>query len=361
VSTLRRASLGEGFGYTPGEQPPDGDGWLKLNTNEAPLGPSSAVAPAIAAATALLHLYPDPYGEPLRSALARHHGVAPESVFVANGADQVIDCLFRAYCEPGDRAVWPVPTYSLFPVLARLFGVETVEIPLDADLGLPAALGTVDGRLRFVVNPNAPTGVWAAPEALEELLDPAPGVVAIDEAYCDFAPASCIPLLERHPRWLVLRTFSKGYALAGLRVGYAVGAPELLGPIARLRPPYRVGRLSEALAVRALTRDPAWMRSRARRIVALRERMLDALEALGFALPRSRANFVLVPVPDAARALAALAAAGVRARAFPGLTTFGDAVRITIGPWRALERAIAALAEFAPARTVHASPAETLR
>ncbi|HVS44707.1 MAG TPA: histidinol-phosphate transaminase [Candidatus Dormibacteraeota bacterium] len=342
MSTLRRASLGEGFGYTPGEQPPDRDGWLKLNTNEAPLAPSSAVAPAIAAASALLHLYPDPYGEPLRSALARHHGVGTESVFVANGADQVIDCLFRAYCEPGDRAVWPVPTYSLFPVLARLFGVETLEIPLGADLGLPAAVGTADGRLRFVVNPNAPTGVWTTPDMLEELLDPAPGVVAIDEAYCDFAPASCLPLLERHPRWLVLRTFSKGYALAGLRVGYAVGHPELIADLLAVKDSYPVDRCALAGAAAALA-DQEHHRRLVAGVRAERARLTARLVAAGWTLTPSEANFVFARPAggEAPAVLARLREQRILVRHFTG--EHADRLRITVGTPEQNDRLLAAL------------------
>jgi histidinol-phosphate aminotransferase len=343
VSTLRRASLGEGFGYTPGEQPPEGDGWLKLNTNEAPLGPSSAVAPAVAAAAALLHRYPDPFGEPLRSALARHHGVGPEAVFVANGADQVIDCLFRAYCEPGDRAVWPVPTYSLFPVLARLFAVEPVELPLDADLGLPATLGTAEGRLRFVVNPNAPTGVWTAPDALEELLAPAAGVVAIDEAYCDFAPASCIPLLGRHPRWVVVRTFSKSYALAGLRVGYAIGHPELIADLNAVKDSYPVDRCAIAGAAAALA-DQDHHRCLVEGVRSERERLSRRLTAAGWRLTRSEANFVFARPPggDAAGVLRRLREQRILVRHFQG--EHADRLRITVGTPEENDRLLDALA-----------------
>jgi histidinol-phosphate aminotransferase len=256
---------------------------------------------------------------------------------------------------------WPDPTFTMVPKFAVDAGLEARPVARGRSGAVDVErLVATHPALIYVASPDNPTGVTMPREDVHRLLESG-AIVVLDEAYAEFDGAGLVAEAAHTPRLLVVRTMSKAFGLAGLRVGYAVGAPELLGPIARLRPPYRVGRLSEALAVRALTRDPAWMRSRARRIVALRERMLDALEALGFALPRSRANFVLVPVPDAARALAALAAAGVRARAFPGLTTFGDAVRITIGPWRALERAIAALSEFAPARTVHASPAETLR
>jgi histidinol-phosphate aminotransferase len=342
VSTLRRASLGEGFGYTPGEQPPDADGWLKLNTNEAPVGPSPGVAPAVAAAAGQLQLYPDPHGEPLRTALARHHRVTPDSVFVANGADQVIDCLFRAYCEPGDRAVWPVPTYSLFPVLARLFGVEPVEIRLDHDLGLPAALGTADGRLRFIVNPNAPTGVWMAPDALEELLDPAPGVVAIDEAYCDFAPASCVPLLERHPRWLVLRTFSKGYALAGLRVGYAIGHPELIADLLAVKDSYPVDRCAIAGAAAALA-DQEHHRRLVEGVRGERARVAGRLVAAGWRLAPSEANFVFARPPggDAPAILARLRERRILVRHFAG--EHADRLRITIGSAEQNDRLLDAL------------------
>jgi len=215
--------------------------------------------------------------------------------------------------------------------------------------------------LIYVASPDNPTGVAMPREDVHRLLE-SDALVVLDEAYAEFDGPGLIAEAAHTPRLLVVRTMSKAFGLAGLRVGYGVGAPDMVGPLARLRPPYRVGRLSEALAVRALARDRAWMRRRAARVAALRDRMLDALDALGFALPRSRANFVLVPVPDAARAVAALEAAGVRARAFPGLTTFGDAVRITIGPWPALSRAIEALAAFAPAKTMRdVPPVETRR
>jgi histidinol-phosphate aminotransferase len=341
VSTLRRSSLGEGFGYTPGEQP-TGDGWLKLNTNEAPGGPSSAVAPAVAAAAPQLHRYPDPYGEPLRSALARHHGVETASVFVANGADQVIDCLFRAYCEPGDRVVWPVPTYSLFPVLATLFGAETVEVPLDAELHLTAAVATARGELRFVVNPNAPTGVWTPPDALEELLDPAPGVVAIDEAYCDFAPASCIPLLARHPRWLVLRTFSKSYALAGLRVGYAVGHPELIADLLAVKDSYPIDRCAIAGAAAALA-DQEHHRRLVEGVRAERGRLSRWLADAGWQVTPSEANFVFARPPggEAVAVLDRLREQRILVRHFAG--DHADRLRITVGTPAENDRLLAGL------------------
>ena len=235
MSDFLRASLGADFGYTPGEQPPDSGGWLKLNSNELPLPPSPSVAAAVAGAAADLARYPSPVAEPLRSVLARLHGVDPEQVFVANGADQVLDCCFRAYASPGDAAVRTEPGYSLLPILAALFSVRDEAVAVEADGSLPADFARRPAVVRFVVNPNSPTGHWSPPETLEVQLRDASGVVVIDEAYCDFAPASCVPLLAAHPNWLVVRTLSKSHALAGLRVGYAIGAASLIADLNAVR------------------------------------------------------------------------------------------------------------------------------
>ncbi len=297
MSRFRRASLGADFGYVPGEQPPDDGTWLKLNTNESPLPPSPDVAAAVMEAASGLRRYPDPFGEPLRSALARYHGVAPEQVLVVNGADQAIDCCFRAFCEPGDVVVYPSPTYSLFPVLARVFDVGPVEVPLDDGYALPAALGTAPGQLRFAVNPNSPTGVWMPPEQVEALLAGAPGVVVIDEAYCDFAPESCIPLLQRHDNFLVLRTFSKSHALAGLRVGYAVGPADLIEDLAAVKDSYPVDRCAIAGALAALE-DERHHHAIVETVVAERERLTERLRRRGWDVPDSGANFVFARPPD---------------------------------------------------------------
>ena len=341
MSRFRRRSLGDDFGYVPGEQPGDDSGWLKLNTNEAPLGPSAAVGPAMAAAAAQLERYPDPRAEPLRSAIAAYHGVAPEQVFVANGADQVIDCCFRAFCEPGDGVVWPSPTYSLFPVLARLFSCTVTEVPLEDDLTFPASLGTEAGVLRFAVNPNSPTGVWMRPEALEEILSPAPGVVAIDEAYCDFAPASCLPLLPRHESWLVLRTFSKSYALAGLRVGYAVGAPELIADLEAVKDSYPVDRGAIAGCVAALG-DEAHHRRIVDTVVAQRTRLTGALRAGGWDVVDSGANFVFARPPggDAGAVELRLRSARILVRWF---AAHPDRLRISVGSADSVDRLLSAL------------------
>jgi histidinol-phosphate aminotransferase len=287
------------------------------------------VAQAVAEAAAGLRRYPHPFAEPLRSALARRHGVGAEQVVVVNGADQAIDCCFRAFCEPGGRVVYPTPSYSLFPVLARVFAVDATEVQLDDGYALPAALGSADGELRFAVNPNSPTGVWTQPEALEELFSATPGVVVIDEAYCDFAPDSCIPLLHRHDNWLVLRTFSKAHALAGLRVGYAVGSQALIADLGAVKDSYPVDRCAIAGALAAL-QDDEHHRAIVDMVCSERERITKRLRSAGWDVVTSHANFVFARPPggDAPAALHRLREAKILVRHFGSLP---DRLRISIG------------------------------
>jgi histidinol-phosphate aminotransferase len=297
MSHLLRRSLGEGFGYVPGEQPPDGEGWIKLNTNESPLPPSPHVAAAIAAAVLDLNRYPDPKAEPLRAALAAHHGVDRAQVAVGNGADGLIDACVRAYCEAGSPVVLTDPTYSLLPVAARIQGATPHAVALPPEGDLPDEFAAVEAPLRFIVNPNTPMGTWIEPAQLDQRLRNASGVVVIDEAYCDFAPRSCIPLLVDHPNWLVLRTFSKSYALAGLRVGYAVGAADLIDDLRAVGQSYPVDRCAIAGA-RAALADDAHHRRIVDAVVDERARLSAELIALGWQLTPSQANFVTGRPPN---------------------------------------------------------------
>jgi histidinol-phosphate aminotransferase len=330
MSRYLRASLGDGFGYVPGEQPADGTAWVKLNTNESPWPPSARVAAAVADAATGLNRYPSSTAEPLRSALAAYHGVHPAQVVVGNGADALINDCIRAFCEPGETLVLTDPTYSLLAVAARLHGVEARPLPLD-DRGLPTrAFASVAAPLRFIVNPNTPTGTWAAPETLAAVLDGAPGVVVIDEAYCDFAPRSCTPVLAGHPGWVVLRTFSKSHALAGLRVGYAVGAPDVIADLHAVGESYPVDRCAVAGAVAALA-DVEHHRRLVDQVIAERARLSDALRSRGWTVTPSHANFVAVVPPDgsAQDAAARLRESHVLVRWFDS----GDRglLRITVG------------------------------
>lgn len=331
MSRHRRPSLGQGLDYVPGEQPPDDVSWIKLNTNESPLPPSPRCAAAVAEAVASLRRYPHPDGEPLRSALAAHHGVAPEQVVLGNGADQILEACFRAFADPGDRVVLTRPTYSLLPQLARLGGVEVEAVALGPDGALPEGLAAVPGVMRILCNPNSPTGSWVPPEAVEERLGTSDSVVVIDEAYCDFAPASCVPLLGRHDGWLVVRTFAKSRALAGLRVGYALGQADVVADVAAVLESYPVDRLAIAAAHAALA-DADHHRRIVELVVVERERLSAALRGAGWEVAPSHANFVLARPPggDAAGVAAELRQEHILVRHFrDGM--HDDRLRITVG------------------------------
>jgi histidinol-phosphate aminotransferase len=297
----------------------------------------------MSAAAAALNRYPNRFAEPLRSALAAYHGVDRSQVVVGNGADALIDACFKAFCEPGAIAVLTKPTYSILGVMARIHGVSTPVVPLAADGRVPAEFTSIAAPLRFVVNPNTPTGTWCAPEQLAGDLDAASGVVVIDEAYCDFAPRSCIPLLADHPSWLVVRTFSKSHALAGLRVGYAVGAAELIADLEAVGESYPVDRCAVAGAHAALE-DRTHHRRMVDGVLSERARLADALGELGWRVTPSHANFLhtVPPVGTAADAVAHLREHRVLVRWFGDGD--GGSVRITVGTPAENDALLAALA-----------------
>jgi histidinol-phosphate aminotransferase len=349
MSRFRRATLGADFGYTPGEQPADVDAWLKLNSNESPLPPSPHVGPAVTAAASALARYPDPLAEPLRTALARYHSVATEQVFVANGADQVLDCLYRAFASPGDPVLRTEPGYSLLPVLAQLFSVRDERVTLEPDGGLPAAFAATNAVLRVVVNPNSPTGSWMAPHDLEARLEGANGVVAIDEAYADFEPSTCVELLGFHPNWVIVRTLSKSHAIAGLRVGYALGDPDVIADLNAVRDSYPVDRCAIAGAQAALDDEPHHQRI-VDTVLRERARMTEGLTDLGWSVVPSAANFVFARPPSwttAAAVSAHLRGEKILVRHFDA-AGLADRLRITVGDRATVDRLLAALSRMRP-------------
>ena len=325
--------------YVPGEQPKL-DNLVKLNTNEHPCGPSPKVLEAIRAATGDgLRLYPDPNADALKAALARHHGVRPEQIFVGNGSDEVLAHAFMALLKH-ERALWfPDITYSFYPVYCGLYDIEPRIVPLAEDFSIRVEdyLPRGDERAGAIIfpNPNAPTGRLLALPEVERIVSANPdAVVLVDEAYVDFGGDSAIALVDRHPNLLVTRTFSKSRSLAGLRVGYAVGHAELIEALERVKNSfnsYPLDRLALAGAV-ASVEDDEHFRASCARVIATREKLVEEMQAIGFDVLPSAANFIFArhPSRDGAELTAELRKRAIIVRHFkaPRIDQF---LRITVG------------------------------
>jgi histidinol-phosphate aminotransferase len=289
-----RQSL-EGFKpYVPGEQPPDGGGWVKLNTNESPLPPSPRVIEAIKAATdESLRLYPSPSAAPARQAIAKHFGLDPAQVTLGNGADELIEMCLRAFAGAGDRVAFSTPTYPLLDPLCRLHDAVPSPNPSGEMFTWSTDLLDDPAPLKFLVNPNSPTGTWHGGPSVERVVVRSKGIVVLDEAYVDFAFESQVGLLARHDNLLILRTMSKSYALAGMRIGFALGSPELIAALDAVKDSYNLDRLA-IVAAKAAIEDEEHHRKIVDHVVAERRWLELQLHELGFEHSPSEANFVFV-------------------------------------------------------------------
>ena len=333
-------------GYVPGEQPRDG-GFTKLNTNENPYPPSPRVAAAIAEALdGRLRLYPDPVGTAFRRAAAELHGVEPAMILVGNGSDDVLTILTRSFVGPGDVVAYPTPSYILYRTLAEIQDARAVEIPFDADWRLdPAAFVAARPRIAFIANPNSPSGTVLGADDLGVIAAALPCPLVVDEAYVNFAESDAIGLIRSHPNVVVLRTLSKGYSLAGLRVGYAIARPEVVAGLMKVKDSYNADSLSLLGGTAALL-DRAYLASTRARIIATRERLAAELRRRGYVVPPSQANFVwctggppALPTYEALKARKIL----VRLMRYPNIP---DGLRITVGTDAEVDRCLAALAEI---------------
>jgi histidinol-phosphate aminotransferase len=310
----------------------------RLGSNEAPDGPSAAVQSAVAAAFAEAHRYPDLRGEALAEALAQRHGVGGDHIAVSAGSIVLLDQIIRAWCDPGDEAVTPWRSYEAYPIIVGLAGAHMVGVPLDGDHRLDAAAlcAAVTPRTKVVLicNPNNPTGTALSPAELDALLDALPKrvLVVLDEAYCDYSgdaksvAASPAARLARHGNLVILRTFSKAWGLAGLRLGYAITSPRIVAAINAAAPPFPLPGVALAAGIAALADEDA-VAARVARNATERTRLSAGLVKTGLPVASSAANFVWLPVGDKAEALTAhLRAESIAARCFAG-----EGVRITTG------------------------------
>ena len=284
--------------YVAGQQPPDEDGWIKLNTNESPWPPSERVLAAIREAVdERLRLYPHPLGLAAREAIASHHGLRPEQVVVGNGADDMIELCFRAFAGAGDRVAFPYPTYPLLEPLCAIHQAIPARHALDAEWEPPEGFGADPAPLKFLVNPNSPTGTWLDRDSVAGLVEASPGVVVLDEAYVDFAPEDRLDMIRAGvPNLLVLRTFSKSYALAGMRIGYALGDPGLVEALDAVKDVYNLDRLAIAAAVAAI-QDRDHHDRLVDYVVQERAWLADRLREMGFEVAPSATNFLFTRPP----------------------------------------------------------------
>jgi histidinol-phosphate aminotransferase len=326
---------GELTPYVPGEQPRIAD-LVKLNTNESPYGPSPLALEAVrAAASEALRLYPDPEAGELRETLAAYHGVDKSQIFVGNGSDEVLAHTFAGLLNHDLPLLFPDITYSFYPVYAKLFGVAHETVALDAAMRIGIADYRRPAGAIILANPNAPTGIVLSLSDIASLIDDHPDIpVVVDEAYVDFGGESALALLAGRPNLLIIRTMSKSRALAGLRVGYAIGDSGLIEALTRVKDSfnsYPLGRPAQAGAT-ASVRDDAFFRAGVEKVVRGRQAMTEGLIALGFEVLPSSANFVFARHTDLSGAdwAKALRARAVLVRHF-GKPRISDYLRITVG------------------------------
>ncbi|MFT6654922.1 MAG: histidinol-phosphate aminotransferase [Marinomonas primoryensis] len=324
--------------YVPGEQPQDKK-YIKLNTNESPYAPSSKALAAMAAEVSeRLRLYPDPNGSALKNALAKSYQLEANQVFVGNGSDEVLALAFMGYFAGGKPLAFADVTYSFYKVYAGLYGIEPKLISLNDNFDIvPADYQNLDVSGVVVTNPNAPTGKALSLADIEFILKANPDVVVlVDEAYVDFGAQSASTLINQYPNLLVVQTLSKSRALAGIRVGYALGHPELIEGLERLKNSfnsYPVDRIALAGATAAVE-DEAYLKEICDKTIATREQTIKDLEALGFNVLPSATNFVFVTHPDknAEQIYLALKDQGILVRFFgSNKPRIGNYLRITIG------------------------------
>ncbi len=286
-----RRNIEEMEGYIPGEQLDTP--YIKLNTNENPYPPSPKVIEAIKnEATSALRLYPNPMADPLRRVAAEVYGVNLNNIMAGNGSDDLLSIISRSFIGRYDKVLIPTPTYTLYDTLVMIQEGIVERVPFNEDFSLPSEIFKRKAKLLFLANPNSPSGTFIEIPDIKRLVERFDGMVIIDEAYGDFAPDSAIQLIKEYENIVVLKSFSKSFSLAGLRIGLAFASENIIKGMEKVKDSYNINRLSMAAGIAAL-KDLEWMRRNVKRIERTRERLISALKDLGFYVYPSHTNFVL--------------------------------------------------------------------
>jgi histidinol-phosphate aminotransferase len=332
----------------------DPDSVIKLASNENPLGPSPKALAAMRGVLASLHLYPDGNAFRFKRRLAEKLGVEPGQLILGNGSNEVLEFIGHAFLAPGAEAVASQHCFAVYPIVTALFGATLVSVPARPDFGadIPAMLAAITPRTRvlFLANPNNPTGTLTGREDVSRLLVEVPPhvLIVMDEAYVEFLddPADCLSLvrLGAQPNLLLVRTFSKIFGLAGLRLGYGIGAPELVGALEKVRQPFNINALAQAGALAALDDAEHLAATRATNRQGL-DYLHTALAQLGLPFVPSHANFVLARVGDGQRVFTELQRRGVITRPMAGYR-LPEWLRISVGTAAENIRCVTALREI---------------
>lgn len=329
-----RSALAQMHAYVPGEQPQGGK-FIKLNTNENPYPPADAVVEAIrSAADSGLQRYPDPMGSSFRRAAAQTLGLpGPEWILCGNGSDEILTILVRGFVGQDERLRLPYPSYILYRTLAEIQGAQWEEVAFNSDWTLPAAFARDEGepRLAFLPNPNSPSGTVLSPDAVAEIATALPCPLVVDEAYGDFADQNCIELVKQYEHVFVTRTLSKAYSLAGLRFGFLIAQPHVIAELTKIKDSYNCDAIAIAAATAAIEAT-SWQRDNRAKIIATRERTKASLQALGFTVLDSAANFLWCTHPsrEHKHLYEQLKSHQVLVR-YMDYPNWGDGLRITIG------------------------------
>ncbi len=344
-----RKIIAEMAGYVPGFQP-DESGWIKLNTNENPYPPSPKVAEAILAEVAddgaNLRKYPDAGSKEARRAAAELYGVDPSWVIMANGSDELLNNLIRAFAGEGEEIAYIHPSYSYYLTLANIQGARVRTFGLTDDLQIADFPARYEGKLFFLTSPNAPLGFRFSNSYIADIATRCSGVLVVDEAYVDFADHSAMDLVKEHENVVVTRTFSKSYALAGMRLGLAVARPEVIQALDKIRDHYHLDRLALVAATAAL-KDQDYLQMTVNRVRETRDWFCAELRKIGYRIEPSHTNFVFAEPPDRCgqRVYDELYARKILVRYFSD-PLLKHGMRISMGTREEMETTLAAMVEI---------------
>lgn len=343
--------------YVPGEQP-QGGGWVKLNTNEFPYPPTPRVREAIleeiGSDASRLRLYPEPLSKKLRAEIGRHFGVGADCAMAANGSDDALNIAMRCFCDAKKPLASLDPSYSLYPVLAKIQGAKLIQIPFKNGFEIDFdAIFKCSANTFFFTNPNAPTGKGFPVETVEKIADGFGGMVLVDEAYAPFADHSAATLVKKYPNLIVTGTMSKGWGLAGMRLGWAIANPEVIEILDRVRDSYNLDRLAQAAGIAALS-DEEYHAKYVQEIKNTRRITEHFLDSIGWKYIKSSSNFILLTpnkngaeCPEIAAEFAAfLRSKKILARYFASDPSVNMSIRLTIGTPEQMQTVMDAITQW---------------